>query len=167
MPSPLLDSNAYYGITSDLYGPGYYLNDGINPNAPGALALSQTSLSSNNWEIFYQEPIYLIRNYDYGSRYQLGIEEESPTLPALLLASGDLTQQWNLTLWDDGTFKVANMWLGSTQIMGVGGKNVPIPVMTTAQNGSHWSFSIDMSNTSNVAPAAPDLLQSVSLQVVR
>ena len=51
--------------------------------------------------------------------------------------------------------------------MGIGGKDVPIPVMTTAQNGSHWPCSIDMSNTSNVAPAAPDLLQSMSLQAVR
>ena len=105
MPSPLIDSNAYYKITSDLYGPSYYLNDGSNLNAPGTLSLSQTSLSSDNWEIFYQDPIYLIRNYDYGARYQLGIEETSPTLPALLLASGDLTQQWNSTLWDDGTLK--------------------------------------------------------------
>ena len=166
MSSPLLDSNAYYCISSDRYGPSYLLGDGINPNAPGTLSLNQTSFSSNNWQIFYQDPIYLIRNYDYGARYQLGIAEESPTLPALLLASEDLTQQWNLTLWDDGTFRLANMWLGSTQILGIGGKDdTPIPVMTAAQNGTHWSLSIDISNlTSNVAP---DMLQSVSLQAVR
>ena len=123
MPSPLIDSNAYYGISSDLYDPSYYLGDGINPNAAGTLSLSQTSHSSNNWQIFNQDPIYLIRNHDYGARHQLGSAEESPTSPALLLASGDLTQQWNLTLWDDGTFRLANMWLGSTQILGTGGEN--------------------------------------------
>lgn len=166
MSSSLIESNAYYGLSSNLYGPSFLLGDGINPNAPGTLSLTQSSFSSNNWQFFYQDPVYLIRNYDYGARYQLGIAEESPTLPALLLASGDLTQQWNLTLWDDGTFRLANMWLGSTQILGAGGKDdIPIPVMTAAQNGSHWYFEIDISNlTSNVAP---DMLQSVSLQAVR
>ena len=87
-------------------------------------------------------------------------------MPALLPASGDLTQQWNMTLWDDGTIRLANMWLGSAQLLGVGGKdNISIPVMTAAQNGSHWSFSIILSNsTSNMAT---DMLQSVSLQAVR
>lgn len=165
MSSSLIEDNAYYGLSSDRYGSSYLLGDGINPNAPGTLFLTQTSFSSNNWQIFYQDPIYLIRNYDYGARYQLGIAEESPTLPALLLVSGDLTQQANLTLWDDGTFKIANMWLGNTQLLDIGGKdNIPIPVMTAAQNESHWSFSINLGNlTSNVAS---DMLQSVSLQAV-
>ena len=165
MSSSLIEDNAYYGLSSDRYGASYLLGDGINPNAPGTLFLSQTSFSSNNWQIFYQDPIYLIRNYDYGARYQLGIAEESPSLPALLPVSGDLTQQWNLMLWDDGTFRIVNMWLGNTLLLGIGGKNnIPIPMMTAAQNGTHWSFSIDLSNlTSNVVP---DMLQSVSLQAV-
>ena len=166
MSLPLIDNNAYYGISSDYYGPSFLLGDGLNPVTPGTLSLTQTGHASNNWQIFYQDPIYLIRNFDYEAMYQLGIAEESPTLPALLLASGDLTQQWNITLWDDRTFRLENMWLGSAQILGVGGKDdIPIPVMTAAQNGSHWSFSINLSNaTSNVAD---DMLQSVSLQVVR
>ena len=166
MSSPLIENNAYYGLSSDYYGPSFLLGDGINPDTPGTLSLTQTSFSSNNWQIFYQDPIYLIRNYDYGAKYQLGIAEDSPTLPALLLASGDLTQQWNMTLWDDATFRLANMWLGNEQVLGIGGKDdTPIPVMTAAQNGSHWSFGIDISNlTSNVAD---DMLQSVSLQAVR
>ena len=166
MSLPLIDSNAYYCLSSNGLAPSNLLGDGDNPNAPGTLFVSQTSFSSNNWQIFDQDPIYLIRNYDFGARYQLGIAEESPTLPALLLASGDLTQQWNLTLWDDGTFRLANMWLGSTLIMGIGGKDsIPVPVMTAAQNGTHWSFWINIGNlTSN---AVPDLLQSVSLQAVR
>ena len=166
MSSPLVESNAYYGLSSDRYGPSFLLGDGINPKAPGTLSLTQTSLSSDNWQIFYQDPIYLIRNYDYGARYQLGITEESPTLPELLLASGDLTQQWNLTVWDDGTFRLANMWLGSTHILGIGGKDeIPVPVMTAAQIGSHWSFGIDISNLTSNLP--PDMLQSVSLQAER
>ena len=167
MPSSLIDNNAYYYLSSDLYGSSYLLGDGdgINSSAPGTLFLAQTSFSSTNWQIFHQDPIYLIRNYDYGARYQLGIAEESPTLPALLPASGDLTQQWNVTLRDDGTFRIANMWLGNILLLGIGGKdNIPVPMMTAAQNGTYWHFSINLSNlTLNVAP---DMLQSVSLQAV-
>ena len=166
MSSPLIKRNAYYGLSSNYYGPSFLLGDGFNPDTPGTLSLTQTSFSSNNWQIFYQDPIYLIRNYDYGAKYQLGIAEESSTLPELLPASGNLTQQWNITLWDDGTFRLANIWLGSSQILGVDGEDdIPVPVVTAAQNGSHWSFSINLSNaTSNVAD---DMLQSVSLQAVR
>ncbi len=165
MSSPLIQSNAFYRVSSDYYGPSFVLSDGLNPDAPGTLCLTQSSFSSNNWQIFYQDPIYLIRNFEYGAKYQLGIAEDSPTQPALLLASGDWTQQWNMTLWDDGTFRLANVWLGSAQVLGISSKdNIPVPAMTAAQNGSHWSFSINLSNsTSNMAD---DMLQSVSLQAV-
>lgn len=166
MSLPLTENNAYYSLSSDHYGPSFQLGDGHPNDPPGTLSLTQTGYESNNWQIFYQDPIYLIRNYDYGAKYQLGIAEDSPTLPALLLASGDLTQQWNMTLWDDATFRLANMWLGNEQVLGIGGKDdTRIPVMTAAQNGSHWSFAINLSNlTSNLAD---DMLQSVSLQAVR
>nr|UZP47918.1 hypothetical protein [Cladonia uncialis subsp. uncialis] len=163
MSLPLTENNAYYSLSSDHYGPSFQLGDGHPNDPPGTLSLTQTGYESNNWQIFYQDPIYLIRNYDYGAKYQLGIAEDSPTLPALLLASGDLTQQWNMTLWDDATFRLGNMWLGNEQVLGIGGKDdTRIPVMTAAQNGSHWSFAINLSNlTSNLAD---DMLQSVSLQ---
>ena len=168
MSSPLIQSNAYYYVSSDCYGPSFLLGEGDckYPNTPGMPSLTQAGFSSNNWQILYQDPIYLIRNHNYGAMYQLGIAEDSPTLPALLPASGNLTQQWNMTLWGDGTFRLANMWLGNAQILGIGGQdNIPVPVMTTAQNGSHWSFSIDLSNSTSNLP--DDMLQSVSLQAVR
>ena len=165
MSSPLTQSNAYYYVSSNYYLPTF-LNDGFESDAPGPLSLSQTIYTTSNWQFFYQDPIYLIRNYAYGATYQLGIAEGSPTLPALLPATGDLTQQWNMTLWDDGTFRLANMWLGNAQILGIGGQdNIPVLVMTAAQNGSHWSSSINLSNSTSNLP--DDMLQSVSLQAVR
>ena len=161
MSSPLIESTSYYCVSSDHYGPSVLLSNGMV-----GLFLTSCSISSNNWQIFYQNPIYLIRNLDLGAKYQLGIAEDSPTQPELLLASGDLTQQWNMTLWDDGTFRLANMWLGSAQILGISSRdNVPVPAMTAAQNGSHWSFSVNLSiPTSNLTN---DMLQPVSLQAVR
>lgn len=164
MSSQLIQSNAYYGVSSDRYGSNVLLSDGLHDEA---LSLTNSGFSSSNWQIFYQDPVYLIRNYDFGAKLQLGIAEDSPTLPALMIASGNLTQQWNMTLWEDGTYRLANMWLGSVQMLGAGFKtndNEIIPVMTAAQDGSHWSFAINPSNaTSNVTD---NMLQPVSLQAV-
>ena len=112
MSSQLIQSNAYCYLTSDRYGPNVSLSDGTSD---GSLSLINTIFSSNNWQIFYQ---YLIRNYDYGAKFQLGIAEDSPTIPALMIASGNLTQQWNLTLWEDGTCRLADIWLGRVQMLG-------------------------------------------------
>ena len=172
MPPPLVPSNAYYLISSNRYGSGVFLADGSGvdgkngESSPGALSLTSYSFSSENWQIFYQEPVYLIRNFDYKAEYQLGIPKDSPTQPGLLPASGDLMQQWNITLWDDGTYRLTNVGLGDVQVLGVGLKDdQPIPVMNAAQNGSHWSFDPNPSDaTTNVTDG---MLQPVSLQVVR
>lgn len=41
--------------------------------------------------------------------------------------------------------------------------DVPIPVMNTAQDGSHWTFAIN----TNAGPVTNKMLEAVSLQVVR
>ena len=172
MSPPLLPSNAYYLVSSDRYGSGVFLaaipsaggeDDG---SSPGTLSLTKYSFSSQNWQIFYQEPVYFIRNFDYKAEYQLGIPQDSPTQPALLPSSGSLMQQWNISLWDDGTHKLTSMELGDVQVLGVGIKDdQPILVMNAAQNGSHWSFDPNPSDaTTNVTDG---MLQSVSVQAVR
>ena len=73
-----------------------------------------------------------------------------------------------MTLWNDGTFRLANMWLGSAQILGISSTDndyIPVPAMTATQNGSHWSFSVNLSNST--LHVADEMLQSVSLQAVR
>lgn len=162
MSPPLVPSNAYYLVSSDRYGSGVFLAE----SSPGTLSLTNYSFSSENWQIFYQEPVYLIRNFNYKAEYQLGIPPDSPTQPVLLPASGDLMQQWNITLWDDGTYRLTNLGLGEVQVLGVGLKDdQPIPMMKAAQNGSRWSFDPNPSDaTRNVTDG---MLQSVSLQAVR
>lgn len=172
MASSLFPWHGYYRVISDRHGPGSDLqaspDDGTD-GAPIAIFFDKTSNSTENWQIFYQEPIYLIRNYNYGARYQLGITEESQVQPALLPTSGNLTQQWNITQWGDGgkTYRLTNMWLGSEQMLSVvdGHDGTPIPVMTTAQSGSHWTFVPNRSNATS--RLSEDLLQSVALQAVR
>ena len=171
MASSLFQWHGYYRVISDRHGPGSDLQaspDDETEGPPIAIFFDKTSNSAENWQIFYQEPIYLIRNYNYGARYQLGITEESQVQPALLPTSGNLTQQWNITQWGDGgeTYRLTNMWLGSEQILSVvdGHDGTPIPVMTTAQSGSHWTFVPNRSNATSSLPE--DMLQSVALQAV-
>ena len=164
MSLPLVQSDAYYTITSDRYGSSIYLSDGT---IYGNLSLTNMSFGSNNWQIFYQDPIYLIRNWVYGSKLQLGIAASSPTIPTLMIASGNLTQQWSLTQWADGTYRLANIWLGSGQVLGVSHdtNDEVIPRMTATQDESHWSLTINPSGaTSNLTA---DMLQPMPLQAVR
>jgi hypothetical protein len=171
MTSQIIQKESYYQVSSYLYVPSALLHTGANSDlvdgpgaSPGPLCFSQTSYSSDNWQFFYQAPVFLVRNYVYGAAYQLGITENSPDFPALLPASGELTQQWNITLWDDGTYRLSNMWLGYLQVIGTTSwDNMDVPVMDAGQNGSHWSFAI---NPSISIDGSSDMLQALSLEAV-
>ncbi|KAL6249145.1 hypothetical protein RBB50_004208 [Rhinocladiella similis] len=145
--SNLFDSNSYYRLSSDRYPNGVHLSDGYNPDIPASLYLGTTGYSSENWQIFFQEGIYFLRNYDYGAQYQLAIKTVTDSKPQLLPTSGDLTQQWNITVWPDGTRRLVNMAVGDFQYLGVSNNSagVIIPVINTAEDGSHWTFDINSS----------------------
>ena len=165
MSSPLEDPTAYYYISSDLYGLDVLLNDGYNPKSPKTLYLNNVIHSSSNWQVFYQDSVYFLRNYDYGAQYQLGINQSnSATEPQLLLTSGDLSQQWNMTLWPDGTRKLTNMAIGEFQYLGVSNTTggTIIPAMNTAEQGSHWTFNIN-SSPGNTTDAMQAPLPSVAV----
>lgn len=166
MPTSLFNSSGYYYVTSNFNGASYNLSDGYTGGSvPDTLSLTNnnTGYSSNNWQIFYQDSVYLIRNYDYKLSYQLGVNTTSSTpLPELLPASGQLTQQWNITKLSDGTYRLTNMELGNSQVFGVKVVlNGPSQlVMNPAETDDRWSLSIN-----DDAPAVPQsMLQSVLLQ---
>jgi hypothetical protein len=171
MSSSLNDPTVYYRISSDLYGINVRLHDGYNPTAPNALSLDEVSYSSENWQVFSQDNVYFLRNYDYGAQYQLGIDQTiSATQPQLLPSSGVLSQQWNMTLWPDGTRKLTNMAIGEFQVLGVSNtsERLIIPVMNTAEQGSHWTFDINSSaGDTSEAMQAPLSSVAVSCQQCR
>jgi hypothetical protein len=99
MASQLIRKESYYQVSSNAYGPSTFLNSGRNSDllagggdVLGPLCFSPTSFVSDNWQFFYQAPVFLVRNYAFGKGYQLGITENSSNFPALLPASGELTQ---------------------------------------------------------------------------
>ncbi|KAJ9628358.1 hypothetical protein H2204_009333 [Knufia peltigerae] len=163
--SNLFDSNSYYLLSSDRYPKGVYLNDGgHNPeDIPAALFLDSKGVSSQNWQVFFQEGVYFLRNYDYGAGYQLALKTAADSKPQLLPSSGDLTQQWNITVWPDGTRKLVNMAVGVFQYLGVSNNSAAdiIPVMNTAEDGSHWTFDIN-SSAGEVSDAMASPMSSIA-----
>ena len=105
---------------------------------------AQTFTSSENWQIYSQSGRYFIRNYDAGSQVQLGLTTTSRTVPQLLPRSGDLGQQWFLTLRQDGTWRVSNALVGNQTSLGVSTGNT-VPGMDTNENDGHWNIGINIS----------------------
>ena len=166
MSSPLNDAGVYYRISSDIYAPDVFVYAETYRDAPGPLYLNNTLPASQNWQVFYQDNVYFLRSYDYGAQYQLGINlSHSTTEPQLLLSSGDLSQQWDMTLWPDGTTrKLTNMAIGEFQFLGVSNTSDSsiIPVMNTAERGSHWIFDIN-SSAGDTSEAMQAPLSSVAV----
>lgn len=154
------NSSSYYYVNASISNAPYWLSDTYTDGGPPeTLSFTQTSYSSNNWQFFYQDSIYLIRNYDYQLSYQLGVNTTtSPPLPALLPASGELTQQWNITKLDDGTFRMTNLETGSSQALSLDGSSQL--VMSDVQSAESWII-----DSNPGAPAVPQSMQqSVLLQ---
>ena len=77
--------------------PNASLSAGIFQDSQGAINLTASgSLSSENWQLFYQAGRYFIRNYDYGAGYQLGLTDSSRSTPKLYPRSGKVEQQWSI-----------------------------------------------------------------------
>jgi hypothetical protein len=91
MASQFVQPNKYYLFSSDLLGSNYALAE--TDNGP-FFVTPPSSQSSNNWQLFYQDPVFLIRNHDSLETTQLGLTEENPTVPTMLASSGDLKQQY-------------------------------------------------------------------------
>jgi hypothetical protein len=103
------------------------------------------SYSSENWQLFYNDGIYFIRNYDYSAAYQLGVEPRSSTTRMLLRGPGP-EMQWNITRSGDG-WLLKNMLLGDNYMLGVdGGGTTPIiPVMSTEKTRAVWTITVNLS----------------------
>lgn len=135
------DSTRWYRFFNTDTGSNLTISSGQDQDTNGAINMTtaETFSSSENWQLFFQSGIFFIRNYDYNTE-QLGISSSSSSNPALTNPSGDLSQQWNLTQWSDGTWKVQNLMLGNAQILGLSPDNT-VPSMEPSDVGGHWNIS--------------------------
>lgn len=105
----------------------------------GSVSMGQyTTLSSENWQLFYQQGCYFIRNRDFPS-LQLGLTQDDRTVPLLRERSGSLGQQWSITRDGEG-WQLMNGLLGNSSFLALAAAN-EVPGMSTSEQGSIWDIS--------------------------
>jgi hypothetical protein len=136
--SPAFDSTSYYTL-NNLNLPSYTLSAGVFLDTNGATNITAYgTVSSENWQFFYQSGRYFIRNYDYGSKWQLGLTEDSRSTPKLYPRSGSLGQQWTLNKVNGGWEMTNGLWGEGT--MYALPKNWPLPAMRSEADGTVWNI---------------------------
>lgn len=158
--------------TTDDFGISYYrffnalqpnktISSGLFRDASGTLNMTDMDnySSSENWILFAQAGRYFIRNYDYGGKFQLGIDSKTATVPKLLPRNGTLGQQWTLTKTGaEKSWVLTNGLLGSDMMLGLEGLK---PVMTKdKEKGNVWV--IDVNTSAGKPPTGDAMIQSVN-----
>ena len=173
MATSLFNSSSYYRFSNTQLNDAT-ISSGISFNTDGAIAMTQLgSLSSENWQLWYQEGRYFIRNRDYGAEWQLGVSEGSPDVPLLLAASADLGQQWEVTSLSGGSYTLTNLLFATYNSSGdISGQfqlalssdssNSIFLETTEDQSGAQWTIDI---NTSAGTPSADMLKNLTDIQV--
>jgi hypothetical protein len=154
------DPKMFYTL-NNLVLPRYTLSasTGGDPNA--LINVTQYgSLSSENWQLFYQQGRYFIRNYDYGAGWQLGLSQNDPNAPKMYARSGSISQQWTLSQVDGG-WTMQNGLAGSGSVLGMP-SGWSIPAMRTGEtDGSVWNITSNES-AARSKPLQGDFISSVS-----
>lgn len=136
--SPAFDSRMFYTL-NNLNLPRYTLSAGMYTESNGAINLTDYgSLSSENWQLFFQSGRYFIRNYDYGAKWQLGLTEDSRTVPKLYPRSGSISQQWTLNKVNGGWEMVNELWGAGTAFALP--RNWPMAAMRSEPDGTVWNI---------------------------
>lgn len=146
------DPKSYYTIANVAY-PELTLSNGIGWSTVNVT--KKGSYSSENWQIYYQQGRYFIRNYDSLSKTQYGLGS-SRTTPGLEKASGSFGQQWTLAREDDGWI-FTNGLLGNNSFLAVVDGS-GIPVMQTTKRAAIWQILI---NASAGSPKDPAMLADI------
>jgi hypothetical protein len=172
MATPLFDPLSYYRFSNTQLN-NAAISCGIAFDTNGVINMTQLgSLSSENWQLWYQDGRYFIRNHDYGAQWQLGVNEGSPYVPLLLAASGDPGQQWEATSLPGGSYTLTNLIFGTSSslsntseqpLLAVSPHSTNIILETTKdQSAAQWTIDI---NTSAGTPSADMLKNLTDIQV--
>lgn len=137
--------NVWYRLININYMDNCTLSSGVGRNTNGTLEINDlgTYSSSENWQFYFQDGRYFLRNRDYLNEWQLGFNGSRPT-PQLMPIAEDATQQWLLDKRDDETFIIKNEGMGDNMIFGLAIQN-PIPQMTTNSDLAAWLIDPNLS----------------------
>lgn len=146
------DSNGYYvlynsAVTNSSLALGYTADP---PNTP-FMDISDT-YSSENWQLFHDDGVYFIRNYDFNGTYQLSLNETNPTFPIMRPSTSELGMQWYITAGSiGGTYLIRNALLGDANVLttwtNTEDNNIVEPVMNTDETDGAWTISKNPSRT--------------------
>jgi hypothetical protein len=150
--SPLFDDGNYFTFHNTLDSANT-LSSGQLQNTKGNVSMTPFGKrSSENWQLYYQQGRYFIRNYDYLGTWQLGLTSDSKVVPKMLARDGSLGQQWTLSRQDDGTVRFINGLLGNESALGLGAGDT-VPAMQAAGKGTGWTV---LPNLSALGTGAKD-----------
>ncbi|KAN0074108.1 hypothetical protein V8E54_008045 [Elaphomyces granulatus] len=128
------------------------LSSGQSRYSLGAINMTVIAWSSSeNWQLYNQSGRVLIRNYDFGAGFQLGISDDSLSKPRIMVESGDLGQQWIFSQLSDGSWQITNELLGDNAYLQLPDGDA-VPIMSNNKTGTHWF--VEINNTVNVTDAA-------------
>lgn len=158
------DAKSFYRFSNDVY-PGNTLSAGVFKDSNGDInmTIEGTFSSSENWQIYYQQGRYFLRNYDYGGDWQLGLDDNAKAIPRMMRRSGALGQQWTLTQGDEGKWTFTNGMLGNGSWFALVGQNT-IPGMQPSRSGNEWEITI---NPSAGSPPEGNMMEDVDNFEVR
>jgi len=118
------------------------LSAGFQMDTNGGIRMvSFNTTSSENWQLFFQSGRYFIRNWDYGARWQLGLTEESRSIPKMYPRNGSLSQQWRISRSGDGWRLVNELWGDGTVFAQPVGWEVP--AMRSEMDGATWNITVN------------------------
>ncbi|EYE91860.1 uncharacterized protein EURHEDRAFT_380784 [Aspergillus ruber CBS 135680] len=171
MPSSQFDPKRYYRISNTVNNSTLAL--GVNATEPPP-PLSITSIGkyrSENWQIFYDKGVYFIRNLDYESRYQLGLNASDQSTPSMMETGSGLGMQWNITTNsgdDSGVWELKNLLVGQANMLALGPSSLTkkVPVMNTNPTEGKWMIDINPS-AGDVADSMVSPFPSIEVELNR
>lgn len=160
MSGSQFDPKRYYRLSNTVNNSTLAL--GVNATEPPP-PLSITTFGfyrSENWQLFYDDGVYFIRNLDYGSQYQLGLNTSDQSTPSMMKTGNGLGMQWNITTEigdNSGIWKLKNLLVGQANVLALGPSALTkkVPVMNTNPTEGKWMIDINPS-----AGEATDLMVS-------
>ena len=133
---PDFDSQSFYTIHNSA-APDRTLSAGYKWTNGSVTMGKYTTLSSENWQLYFQEGCYFIRNRDYPS-LQLGLTQNDRTVPVLMQKNGSIGQQWGISKTSGGWYFM-NRLLGNGSYLALTATNKAL-AMSPSEQGSVWDI---------------------------
>ena len=160
------DPNRYYRLSytdNSTLSLGF-TNSTLTPLSPVISHIED--YSSENWQIFYDDGVYFIRNHDYELRYQLGVKADNQSTPLMMETGSGLGMQWNITRTGDGsgTWLLSNVLVGPENVLGLSQSASKKQVVVMNTNPEEGKWKIDLTDSPGRA-TAPMLSPFPSIEV--